>query len=219
MYIATFTAVSTVTILRFGRLQKKVKSGAEQVNEWWVHKRQLSNLETQHTVLEQQQQEKKLVHTEYNDLLLSSVSSESSVKAKASGTTSSSKAATVNVAAATKMGSNSTDTGDADDDFDAFVISTESYDDDEKEMDAKRELISVEEQNRMDRFVTDFHSMEHRAGFEEGSGHTALSRQQNSTSSSPSSSSLVQQDEPKKLLNSRGQSIVLERSDSNILGP
>ena len=213
LYIATFTAVSTVTILRFGRLQKKVKSGAEHVGDWWVHKRQLSKLETRHTVLEEKekQQQKKPVHTEYNDLLLSSVSP---VKTKASGTASSEEA-TIKVAAATKMGSNSTDTGGEDDDFDAFMISTECYegdDDDEKEMDIPKDILSAEEYNRMERFVADFHSMENH-GFEERSGRTILSRHQNSTSSSSPSPSLQQRDESKK------RSIVLERNDSYVLGP
>lgn len=186
------------------------------MGEWWSHKRQLSKLE------QQPPKSAPVHHKDYEDLLSSS---ESSVTTNTRSTSSSAKEWKVTAPTAV---SNSTDTAGNDDDFDSFWISTETYegdDDDQPTTDAgSRESLPSDEQNRMDRFVADFHTLESPV-FTKGSGHSALSaRQQNNTFASPSSSSsasssIRQQDPSTARRDAHRPSFLLERNNSDGLKP
>ena len=124
LYIATFTTISTVTILRFGRLNKKF----EQAQEWWDHKFQPSKLEAQHRPLERLVEPAATASTN-NEVVMPTM-------ATATATTGSTTATVVeSTSARREEPPSSLEEMNQEDDWDSHVESVELYDDDEDQDD------------------------------------------------------------------------------------
>lgn len=164
MYIATFTTLSVVTILRFGRLHNLGQKGATKAQAWWDHKRQLSKREEQHQPLvmeplEQQQPQ------QLEELPLPPLQSQrTELEAAATMSSDTSARPTYRVLSGCEESAASMEEMDSEDDWDSHVECVDSFSEDEE-----AELLQAQNQNQedtaavgldgIDRNVAEFHQV------------------------------------------------------------